>query len=140
MLASVFSTFSFLVPSPLGERDSVRGENYQKTTTRRTCAPVAQWIEHLPPEQGATGSNPVRRTIVLPLLCKEGLGEVESPIFADKKFKFFSSFKKMFAFADVQKAHPARPEAVKTLRRTCRTLKSKNNENEAGVFFQLPLS
>ncbi len=32
----------------------------------RVCsagAPVAQWIEHQPPELRATGSNPVRRTI-----------------------------------------------------------------------------
>ena len=28
-----------------------------------TAAPVAQWIEHQPPELRATGSNPVRRTI-----------------------------------------------------------------------------
>ena len=27
----------------------------------RLAAPVAQWIEHWPPEPGATGSNPVRR-------------------------------------------------------------------------------
>ena len=27
-----------------------------------TDAPVAQWIEHQPPELRATGSNPVRRT------------------------------------------------------------------------------
>ncbi len=26
-------------------------------------APVAQWIEHLPPEQGAAGSTPVGGTI-----------------------------------------------------------------------------
>ncbi len=62
-------------------------------------APVAQWIEHLPPEQGATGSNPVRRTISIkmksveiPLLCKEGLGEVEFPIVADKKYPLQESF------------------------------------------------
>ena len=38
-------------------------DRYGNVPALLTAAPVAQWIEHQPPELRATGSNPVRRTI-----------------------------------------------------------------------------
>ena len=37
-------------------------DRYGNVPALLTAAPVAQWIEHQPPELRATGSNPVRRT------------------------------------------------------------------------------
>jgi hypothetical protein len=57
-----------------------------------TDAPVAQWIEHQPPELRATGSNPVRRTI--------------------------EEFFRRIEHEEDQKGYPARPQARRNRRRT----------------------